>query len=100
MVRRPVLALALGLVPLVCGTAPAQPHQVKKVSPALAEVRFGDGSLVRMTVLQEVVEVQTKYGKLAIPVADIRRIDFGRPVPEAVDAQIAQSIKLLASDLY
>lgn len=68
--------------------------------PSIAEVRFGDGSIVRMTLLQENIEVQTKYGKLAIPLSDIRRVEFGLHVPPEVNQQIAQSIKRLASDVY
>lgn len=50
-------------------TATAKPHR--------AEIRLSDGSLVRVTILQDNLEVMTKYGKLTIPFADIRRIDFG-----------------------
>lgn len=68
--------------------------------PSLAEVRFHDGSIVRMTMLQENVEVKTKYGKLSIPFAEIRRIEFGLHMPPGMDQQISQSIKRLASDVY
>jgi len=66
----------------------------------LAEIRFGDGSLVRMTLMQENMEVLTKYGKLTIPLSDIRRVEFGLHVPPEVNQQINQSIKRLASDVY
>lgn len=68
--------------------------------PNLAEVRFGDGSIVRMTLLQENLEVQTKYGKLTIPLNEVRRVEFGLHVPPDVNQQINQSIKRLASDVY
>jgi hypothetical protein len=68
--------------------------------PNLAEVRFGDGSIVRMTLLQENLEVQTKYGKLTIPLQEVRRVEFGLHVPPDVNTQITQSIKRLASDVY
>ncbi len=68
--------------------------------PNLAEVRFGDGSLVRMTVLQDDIEVLTKYGKLTIPVREIRRIDFGLHLPDGVGQHIDQSIKQLGSETY
>src|SRR5262250_1406793 len=66
--------------------------------PNLAEVRFGDGSLVRVTILQDDLEVMTKYGKLTIPLREIRRIDFGLHLPDGVGQQIDQSIKLLGSE--
>lgn len=68
--------------------------------PNLAEVRFADGSLVRMTILQDDLEVMTKYGKLVIPIRDIRRIDFGLHLPEGVGEHIDLSIKQLGSDAY
>ena len=68
--------------------------------PNYAEVRFGDGSLVRMTILQENLEVMTRYGKLTIPIREIRRIDFGLHLPEGVGQQIDNSIKQLGSETY
>lgn len=69
-------------------------------SPDFAEVRMGDGSLVRTVVLQESLEVQTKFGKLIIPFREIRRIEFGLHVPAGVNDQIESSIRLLGSEVY
>jgi hypothetical protein len=97
MGRKPyVVALCLVLAASTRSLAQEQPSQ----RPNLAEVRFGDGSIVRMTLLQENLEVQTKYGKLTIPMQDVRRIEFGLHVPADVNKQITQSIKRLASDVY
>lgn len=68
--------------------------------PSLAEVRFGDGSIVRMTLLEENLEVMTKYGKLNIPLSDVRRVEFGLHVPPEMGQQITKAIKQLASDVY
>lgn len=65
-----------------------------------AEVRLGDGSLVRMALLQEHLDVMTKYGKLTIPLAEIRRIDFGLHLPEGVSDKIDSAIKLLGSETF
>jgi len=96
---RTALALAL------CLSAAASPSLAQEATtsparPSNAEVRFGDGSVVRMSLLQESLEVQTKYGKLTIPVCEIRRVEFGLHVPPEVSQQITQSIKRLASDVY
>jgi hypothetical protein len=88
------LALAASSRSLAQSSTPLSPR------PNLAEVRFGDGSIVRMTLLQEDLEVQTKYGKLSIPLSDVRRVEFGLHVPADVNQQITQSIKRLASDVY
>ncbi len=92
---------ALGAVVLTAGLGLAQGPGKKDVPrPNLAEVRFTDGSLVRMTLLQDDLEVMTKYGKLTIPIREIRRIDFGLHLPEGVGQHIDQSIKQLGSETY
>lgn len=92
--------LALCLVPAVSARSLAQESTPSPSRPSIAEVRFGDGSLVRLTLLQESLEVQTKYGKLLIPLSDIRKVEFGLHVPPEVNQQITQSIKRLASGVY
>lgn len=91
----------LGALLIGAGLSSAQGLGNKDVPrPNQAEVRFGDGSLVRMTILQENLEVMTKYGKLTIPIREIRRIDFGLHLPEGVGLQIENSIKQLGSETY
>jgi hypothetical protein len=92
--------LALSLVLAASSRSLAQESTTSSSRPNIAEVRFGDGSIVRMTLLQENLEVQTKYGKLMIPVSEIRRVEFGLHVSPEVHQQITQSIKRLASDVY
>jgi len=65
-----------------------------------AEVHFADGSLVRAILLQEHVDVMTRYGKLTIPVREIRRIDFGLHLSEGVRQRVDEAIKQLGSDTY
>jgi hypothetical protein len=93
--------LRWALVVLVIGTTLSVAQgQGKKDSAPPAEVRLHDGSLVRMTILQEAVDVQTKYGKLSIPLRDIRRIEFGLHLPEGVEPQIEEAIKQMGSSAY
>jgi hypothetical protein len=94
------------LVALVFGgAAPAQaqkPDDGKKPSDFMAqsEVLFTNDSAVRMSILQERVEVETKFGKLSIPIAEIAKIDFGVHVPPGLQKQINQAIDDLDSDNY
>jgi hypothetical protein len=83
-------SLCLAQVPTAKGPRPANE----------AEVRFADGSLVRVQVLQPAVEVMTRYGKLTIPVQEIRRIEVGLHVSEAARQRIEDAIKLLGSQAY
>ena len=76
--------LALCLILAVSSRSLAQSSTPSSPRPNLAEVRFGDGSIVRMTLLQENLEVQTKYGKLNIPLSDVRRVEFGHDPDENV----------------
>jgi hypothetical protein len=92
---------AAGAVVLTCGLNMAHGQGKTDIPrPNLAEVRFCDGSLVRMTLLQDDLEVMTKYGKLIVPFREVRRIDFGLHLPDGVGQHIDHSIKQLGSETY
>jgi hypothetical protein len=99
MLRTRLTLLALIGAVLTTTAAFAQ-EAAPRERPCQAEVRFSDGSLVRMNILQENIEIQTRYGKLTVPLGEVRRIEFGLHVPGEVDQQIHQSIKLLGSDVF
>jgi hypothetical protein len=61
------------------------------------EVRFADDSIVKMVLQHSAIEVATRYGKLTVPVGEIRRIDFGRRVPEDLAKRIDAAIARLGS---
>src|SRR5439155_4303281 len=65
----------------------------KDDKPLDVDVRFGDGSNVRMVLLQETIDVETKYGKLSVPTRDIRGIDLGVHLPEGAGKKIEAAIK-------
>ncbi|HEV3081944.1 MAG TPA: LCCL domain-containing protein [Gemmataceae bacterium] len=64
---------------------------------AAAEVRFLDGSNLKLTVLDENLEMSTRYGELVIPVRDIRVVEFATRIPEKAAKQIATAIDNLGS---
>jgi hypothetical protein len=84
--------------------AGAEPPQDLAKTPAVkqaeAEVFFADGSVVRVVLLHDFIDVMTKYGKLTIPTRDIRKIDFGVHLSEGVRQRIEDGIKQLGSDVY
>jgi hypothetical protein len=89
------------LIPaLAVSLNPAHGSGKKEPSPNQAEVRMGDGSLIRMTILQEHLDVVTKYGKLKVPIKDIRKIEFGLHLPEGVAPQIQAAIRQMGSSVY
>jgi len=109
-------SLCLPLLALLLGVAAAQepkgeakkqegkapPRQVAAALPELGEVdvHFLNTSTVRMTVRSERLEITTFYGKLAVPVSDIRLIEFGLHFPDGVEAKIEHAIKNLAHKDY
>jgi hypothetical protein len=95
-IRWSLLILSL----MIWGASSAQGGKNHAPSANQAEVRLGDGSLVRMTILQETIEVMTKYGKLNIPVRDIRRIEFGLHLPEGMESQIEAAVRQLGSSVF
>lgn len=56
------------------------------------EARFADGSTVKMVLLQDHIEVMTRYGKLTVPTHEIRRIEFGLRLPETTARRIDEAV--------
>ena len=97
------LLTALFLVP-VAGLLPAsgsgqeqpaagpvpQPATRATPEPAMVVVRFTDDRLVKVLIREKHLRLNTPYGKLLIPVAGIRSIDFATRIPDA-DARRAQA---------
>jgi hypothetical protein len=91
---------ACGLLLLASGAGPADTPKKPAAKPDEVEVRFGDGSKVRMLMLQDTVEIVTKYGKLQVPTSDIRGIDLGVHLPEGMEERINKAIKRLNNPLF
>jgi hypothetical protein len=60
----------------------------KTKAPEPVEVRFTDNSTMRLTLKDENLEVATRYGRLTVPVADVRRIDFATRITDDVAKRI------------
>lgn len=60
------------------------------------EVRCVDDSTLKARLLDETLELETKYGTLRIAVADVRRIEFATRVPPADADRIAAAVAGLA----
>ncbi|MSQ96727.1 MAG: hypothetical protein EXR98_19535 [Gemmataceae bacterium] len=79
---------------------PRPKGNVEPAIPGDCEIYFLNGSKVRMIVQSETLDVATAYGKLSIPVKDIRAIEFGLHLAEGVEAKIEQAVKGLGSSDY
>lgn len=84
---------------LLMGASPMAQKTVPKSSPPHAIAKFRDGnSQLVVVILQPELELVTKYGKLTIPLADIRDIEFGFRCPPDLEKDIYLSIHNLGSD--
>lgn len=64
------------------------------------EVRFTDNSVLKLAIKEERIDLATPYGKLAIPTADIRRIEFGLRIPEETQKKIDAALDDLGNSQY
>ncbi len=98
------LAVAATILVTVCGTFAAAVNNAPRSGavednsvPAPCEIRFVDGSTMRVLVREARLDVQTDYGPLVIPFADIQRIEFGLRLSDENRNQIDAAIADLAS---
>jgi hypothetical protein len=70
------------------------------IPPGLVEVRFTNGSIVVMTMLQDKVEVVTDYGTLLVPPRDIRNIDFGLHLTDEEKRKLEDLVDKLGSSAH
>jgi hypothetical protein len=68
--------------------------------PGAVEVRFTDDSVLKLTLRDERIPLSTPYGKLLVPVADIRRIEFGWRVADDVARRIEAAVGNLGSPQF
>jgi hypothetical protein len=73
-------------------------QQAKAAVPV--EVRFTDDSVLKLTLSGRAVRVNTRYGKLLVPVADIRYIDFATRISDGDARRTEAAIADLGSKQY
>jgi hypothetical protein len=69
------------------GELPAKPTPTGEVV-----VRYIDGSVVKLTLLDDRVEIATPEGKRSIPVSEIRKVDLGLRIADEVSKRIDAAI--------
>ena len=75
--------------------------------PALAradepqfEAKFADGSVVMVTVAEASVAINTKYGKLTVPLSEIKKIDLGFRYPDGMAEKVRAAMDDLGAGDY
>jgi hypothetical protein len=92
------LLLAVLVIPSI---NPKQPAAANAAAGARElEVRFQDGSSLRMVALQDSLEVVTRYGKLTVPTAEVRQIEFGMHLADGLGEQIEETVRSLGSKSF
>lgn len=76
---------------------PSHPADLPAAIPGEVDVHFFNGSTVRMIVSTENLEIRTLYGKLSVPVKDVRAIEFGLHFEEGTGEKIRSAVKNLSS---
>lgn len=84
------LVLAV-LLALAADDKPVVPPQ-----PAY-ECKFDDGSVVLVTLGESAVVTQTKFGKLTVPLGEVKKIQMGFRYPPGVEAKVRQAVEDLGS---
>jgi LCCL domain len=95
------LRIIRGLAPILvmvvpAAVAPAQ-SPAKPMPTGEIVVRYIDGSVVKLTLLDDHVEIATPEGKRSIPVTEIRKVDLGLRISEELSKQIDAAISDLGS---
>jgi hypothetical protein len=94
--RRLIVSTLVVLIPLLACAQDKDKGKAKSLTDAgLFELRFADGSAVRMALMEPSLDVTTRFGKLNVPWAEVRRIEFGLRYPDGVLAKIETAIAQL-----
>src|SRR5438105_4542362 len=87
-----LLILLLGLLTPAAG----EPEKVPPDSKG-HEVRLADGSIMKLRLLTEEIEISTRYGDLKVPIGDVRRIDLGFRYSEGAEKRIEAAVAALGA---
>jgi LCCL domain len=99
--RRTFIAIFLGTLSWACWAglplcaARSQvnkPAEVTSGPPPAVEVRFVDDSVMKLLVLEDKLDVHTRYGRLRVPLCAVRKIEFGTRLSADVAARIEAAI--------
>jgi len=92
MLRLSFVGCALLLASPVRGGEP-RPEAV----PVEVTAVFHDGTVIKRVSVAGSVELTTRYGKLTVPIKDIRRVEFGFRLSAETARQIEESVQALGS---
>jgi hypothetical protein len=68
--------------------------------PEAVEIRFAEGGTMKVLLRDERIELETPYGRLMIPIAEIHRIDFGLRMSDEIRKKLDTAIADLGNTDY
>jgi hypothetical protein len=96
-----LLAFSLALPPAFAQPTEAKPNDIAPAPGGpQVEVNFSDGSLVKLTLLDPKLDITTRYGKLTVPLGEVRRIELGIRYPDGALQKIVDAIAKLSDGDY
>ena len=97
----PLLKLiAIGLLSVPSSLCADELKPPQKAGLTMLDVRLIDNSVVKLAIVDAKVEFHTSYGKLEIPVSEIRRVDLALRIPDELQIQISHAIADLANSEF
>src|SRR5438067_10790729 len=96
MSRRPLIVCVLLLAAGPAARAEGGPG----ATPVEVTVCLHDGTVLRRVVLPASVEVVTRYGKLTVPVKDVRRIEVGFRLTAQAAREVEEAVQALGGRQY
>jgi hypothetical protein len=78
----------------------AEPKVPAKTDGPTVELRLSDDTQLKVVWLDQSLAVSTRYGKLTIPTAEIRRLEFGFRYPDGLEAKIDKAIGELGANEF
>lgn len=89
------------------GTAETEKPPIKELdipapsaTPGEMHAEFSDQGALQLVLLDAALELQTRFGKLTIPVAEIRKIEFAPRLEPELREKIAKALHNLASENF
>lgn len=68
--------------------------------PPEFEAKFADDSVLKVVALDSSLVVNTKYGKLTVPLADVQRIEIGFRFPDGMESKVDAAITALGAAAF
>jgi hypothetical protein len=95
--QRHILMIPILLLGLFASSHAQDAKKEPAKSGAEVDIHFLNGTTVRAFVQSETVEIVTPYGKLAVPLKEVRAIEFGAHLPAGHAEKIESAVKRLGS---